>query len=118
MKIFRWRRDQDCRAARVEMLDRRRAGVKFAREEKARTRIIRGAAAPFAWPLYVIKMASCVMNCAAGRSEKPLHGRFWPRVFGFYLRALSVIACVQAPLGLAVITGSDPPSIKVATVRS
>jgi len=55
MKIFRWRRDQDCRAARVEMLDRRRAGVKFAREEKARTRIIRGAAAPSAWPLYVIK---------------------------------------------------------------
>ena len=47
MKIFRWRRDQDCRATRVEMLDRRRASVKFAREEKARTRIIRGAAAPF-----------------------------------------------------------------------
>ena len=73
---------------------------------------------PFAWPLYLIKNGQPRYKCAAGRSEKPLHGRFWPRIFKFYLRALSVIACVQAPLGLAVITGSDPPAIKVATVRS
>ena len=32
--------------------------------------------------------------------------------------ALSVIICVQAPCGFLVMTGSEPPFIRVATVRS
>ncbi|SEM85695.1 hypothetical protein SAMN04488103_102262 [Gemmobacter aquatilis] len=35
-----------------------------------------------------------------------------------YCNALSVIAWVQAPSGALVITGSDPPDISAATVRS
>lgn len=41
--------------ARVEVLDRRRAGVKYALEEKAGKHTMRGAADPLAWPLYLIK---------------------------------------------------------------
>ncbi|MFC3117763.1 sensor histidine kinase [Jhaorihella thermophila] len=36
----------------------------------------------------------------------------------FYLRALSVIAWVQAPCGSFVITGSEPPASRILTVRS
>lgn len=36
---------------------------------------------------------------------------------GAYFSALSVIAMVKAPVGSLVITGSDPPPSKVATVR-
>jgi len=37
---------------------------------------------------------------------------------GYLLSALSVMACVQAPSGLAEITGSEPPLSNDVTVRS
>ena len=46
-------------------------------------------------------------------AARPLPPAEWPQ-----FSALSVIALVQAPSGILVITGSEPPPIRVATVRS
>ncbi|TCM58314.1 hypothetical protein C8J36_101214 [Rhizobium sp. PP-F2F-G48] len=55
----------------------------------------------------------------SGRTETRDRGRALLSVEDLwaYFRAASVISCVQAPVGSLVMTGSEPPFMRDATVR-